>query len=65
LPVLGEILGVLGFKEAKFGRSFYRRSRVHCRRPLLRATTLDEEVWNYISEGPFERGKGLKETRSL
>jgi hypothetical protein len=42
LPVLGKILGVLGFKEAKFGRSFYRRSRVHCRRPLLRAIALNE-----------------------
>jgi hypothetical protein len=42
LPVLGKILGVLGFKEAKFGRSFYRRSRVYCRRLLLRAIALDE-----------------------
>jgi hypothetical protein len=33
LSVLGKILGVLGFKEAKFGCSFHRRSRVHCRRP--------------------------------
>jgi hypothetical protein len=42
LPVLGKILGVLGFKEAKFHSSFYRRSRVYCRRPLLRAIALDE-----------------------
>jgi hypothetical protein len=42
LPVLGKILGVLGFKEAKFRSSFNCRSRVYCRRPLLRATTLDE-----------------------
>jgi hypothetical protein len=42
LPVLGKILGVLGFKEAKFSRSFHRRSRVHCRRPLLRAIALNE-----------------------
>jgi hypothetical protein len=42
LPVLGEILGVLGFKEAKFSSSFYRQSRVYFRRPLLRAITLDE-----------------------
>jgi hypothetical protein len=42
LPVLGKILGVLGFKEAKFRSSFYRRSRVYCRRPLLRTITLDE-----------------------
>jgi hypothetical protein len=34
--------GVLGFKETKFRSSFYRRSRVHCRRPLLCAITLDE-----------------------
>jgi hypothetical protein len=32
----------LGFKETKLSSSFYRRSRVHCRRPLLRAITLDE-----------------------
>jgi hypothetical protein len=42
LPILGKILGVLGFKEAKFRSSFYRRGRVYCRKPLLRATTLDE-----------------------
>jgi hypothetical protein len=39
---LGKIPGVLGFKETKFRSSFYRRSRVHCRRPLLRAIALDE-----------------------
>jgi hypothetical protein len=32
----------LGFKEIKLSSSFYRRSRVHCRRPLLCAITLDE-----------------------
>jgi hypothetical protein len=32
----------LGFKETKLSSSFYRRSRVHCRRPLLRAIALDE-----------------------
>jgi hypothetical protein len=32
----------LGFKEAKFCGSFYRQSRVHCRRSLLRAIALDE-----------------------
>jgi hypothetical protein len=37
LSVLGKIPGVLGFKETKFSSSFYRQSRVHCRRPLLRA----------------------------
>jgi hypothetical protein len=42
LPVLGKVSGVLGFKEAKFCSSLYRRSRVYCRRPLLRAITLDE-----------------------
>jgi hypothetical protein len=34
--------GVLGFKETKLSSSFYRRSRVYCRRPLLRAIALDE-----------------------
>jgi hypothetical protein len=48
LPVLGKILGVLGFKEAKFRGSFYRRSRVYCRRPLLHAIALDEgALWDY------------------
>jgi hypothetical protein len=42
LLVLGKISGVLGFKEAKLYGSFYRRSRVYCRRPLLRAIALDE-----------------------
>jgi hypothetical protein len=42
LSVLGKIPGVLGFKETKFRSSFYRRSRVHCRRPLLHATALYE-----------------------
>jgi hypothetical protein len=57
LPVLGKILGVLGFKEAKFGRSFHRRSRVHCRRSLLRAIALDEAnpagLWLQTNQGPF------------
>jgi hypothetical protein len=39
LPVLGKILGVLGFKEAKFGRSFYHRVEYiaagHCCAQLL------------------------------
>jgi hypothetical protein len=39
---LGEITGVLGFKEAKFSSPINRRSRVYCRRPLLRAIALDE-----------------------
>jgi hypothetical protein len=34
--------GVLGLKETKLSISFHRRSRVHCRRPLLCAITLDE-----------------------
>jgi hypothetical protein len=42
LSVSGEIPGVLGFKETKFSSSFYHRSRVYCRKPLLRAITLDE-----------------------
>jgi hypothetical protein len=42
LSVSGEIPGVLGFKETILSSSFYRRSRVHCRRPLLRAIALDE-----------------------
>jgi hypothetical protein len=37
-----KVPSVMGFKEAKFCSSFYRRSRVHCRRPLLRALALDE-----------------------
>jgi hypothetical protein len=32
----------LGFKETKLSSSFYRRSRVYCRRTLLRAIALDE-----------------------
>jgi hypothetical protein len=32
----------LGLKKTKFSSSFYRGSRVHCRRPLLRAIALDE-----------------------
>jgi hypothetical protein len=32
----------LGFKETKFSSSFYRQSRVYCRKPLLRAIALDE-----------------------
>jgi hypothetical protein len=42
LLVSGEIPGVLGFKETKLSSSFYHRSRVYCRRPLLCAITLDE-----------------------
>jgi hypothetical protein len=42
LSVSGEIPGVLGFKETKLSSSLHRRSRVHCRMPLLRAITLDE-----------------------
>jgi hypothetical protein len=42
LVSFGKIPGVLGFKETKFSSSFYRRSRVYCRRPLLFAITLDE-----------------------
>jgi hypothetical protein len=37
-----EIPGILGFKETKLSSSFYRRSRVYCRRSLLCAITLDE-----------------------
>jgi hypothetical protein len=42
LSVSWKIPGVMGFKETKLSRSFHRRSRVHCRMPLLRAITLDE-----------------------
>jgi hypothetical protein len=42
LLVSGEILGVLGFKETKLSSSFYHRSRVYCRRTLLRTIALDE-----------------------
>jgi hypothetical protein len=42
LSVSGEIPGVLGFKETILSSSFYRRSRVHCCRPLLHAIALDE-----------------------
>jgi hypothetical protein len=42
LVSFGKIPGVMGFKETKLRSSFHRRSRVHCRRPLLRAITLDE-----------------------
>jgi hypothetical protein len=42
LSVSREIPGVLGFKETKLSSSFYRRSRVYCRRPLLCAIALDE-----------------------
>src|SRR6187455_2019470 len=49
--------GVLGFKETKFCSSFYRRSRVHCRRPLLRAIALDEAnpagLRLQINQSPF------------
>jgi hypothetical protein len=52
----GEIPGVLGFKETKLTSSFYRRSRVHCRRPLLCAITLDEAnpqgLWLQIEQSP-------------
>jgi hypothetical protein len=54
LPVLGKISGVLGFKEAKFCGSFNRRSRVYCRRSLLRAIALDEAnpqgLWLQINQ---------------
>jgi hypothetical protein len=57
LPVLGKISGVLGFKEAKFGSSFYRRSRVYCCRPLLRAIALDEAnpqgLWLKLTKVPL------------
>jgi hypothetical protein len=36
------IPGVLGFKETKLSSSFYRQSRVYCRRSLLRAIALDK-----------------------
>jgi hypothetical protein len=44
LSVSGKIPGVLGFKEIKLSSSFYHRSRVHCRRPLLRAIALDRQT---------------------
>jgi hypothetical protein len=48
--------GVLGFKETKLSSSFYRRSRVHCCRPLLCAITLDEAnhqgLWLQIEQSP-------------
>jgi hypothetical protein len=56
LSVSGEIPGVLGFKETKLSISFYRRSRVHCCRPLLCAITLDEAnpqgLWLQIEQSP-------------
>jgi hypothetical protein len=46
----------LGFKEIKLSSSFYRRSRVHCRRALLCAITLDEAnpqgLWLQIEQSP-------------
>jgi hypothetical protein len=51
-----EIPGVLGFKETKRRRSFYRRSRVYCRRPLLCAIALDEAnpqgLWLQTKQSP-------------
>jgi hypothetical protein len=44
LLVLGKVSGVLGFKEAKFCSSFYRRSRVYCRKTLLRAIALERQT---------------------
>jgi hypothetical protein len=42
--------------EAKLSSSFYRRSRVYFRRPLLRAITLDEAnpqgLWLQIEQSP-------------
>jgi hypothetical protein len=56
LSVSAKIPGVLGFKEIKRSSSFHRRSRVHCRRPLLRAITLDEAnpqgLWLQIEQSP-------------
>jgi hypothetical protein len=56
LSVSGEILGVLDFKETKLSSSFYSRSRVYCRRPLLCVITLDEEnpqgLWLQIEQSP-------------
>ena len=47
----------LGLQETKFSSSLYRRSRVHYRRPLLRATTLDEAnpagLRLQINQSPF------------
>jgi hypothetical protein len=42
MSVSGKISSVLGFQETKLSSSFYRRSRVYCCRPLLRAIALDE-----------------------
>jgi hypothetical protein len=48
--------GVMGFKETKLCSSFHRRSRVHCRRPLLCAIALDEAnpqgLWLQIEQSP-------------
>jgi hypothetical protein len=56
LLVSGKISGVMGFKETKLSSSFHRRSRVHCRRPLLCAITLDEAnpqgLWLQIEQSP-------------
>jgi hypothetical protein len=56
LSVSGKIPGVLGFKETKLSSSFHRRSRVHRRRSLLRAITLDEAnpqgLWLQIEQSP-------------
>jgi hypothetical protein len=56
LSVSREIPGVFGFKEIKFSSSFYRQSRVHCCRPLLRAIALDEAnpqgLWLQIEQSP-------------
>jgi hypothetical protein len=56
LSVSGEIHGVMGFKETKLSSSFHRRNRVHCRRPLLCAITLDEAnpqgLWLQIKQSP-------------
>jgi hypothetical protein len=47
---------VLGFKETKLSSSFHCRNRVHCRRPLLCAITLDEVnpkgLWLQIKQSP-------------
>jgi hypothetical protein len=57
LSVSGEIPSVLGFKETKLRSSFYRRSRVYCRRSLLCAITLDEAnpygLWLQIEQSPL------------
>jgi hypothetical protein len=56
LSVSRKIPSVLGFKETKLSSSFYRRSRVHCCRPLLCAITLDEanphKLWLQIEQSP-------------